>query len=172
VLHGPKHYLSTKTVTEKKGGISAEMFDHSLNVGRQFCIAFDEDGAPWTPAMTSQVKGNRSKPCLSKVSPNVNVTPGMFAYTMNNDNGCDRIRRRVPTTTKKQSPIRPRDALRRKISGDFCTRRHRANPGRRFQEEVKPQISPITQIGIGFGFFAHAVLSTTADLSAGGKTFF
>jgi hypothetical protein len=60
------------------------------------------------------------------VSPNVNVAPGMFAYTVDNDSGCDRIRHWVPATTKKRTTILRSDALCRKISDNFCTRRHLA----------------------------------------------
>src|SRR5262245_53494332 len=49
------------------------MTDNGLKISSQLFIPFDEYRLPSAPAMTSQVKGNRSIPGFRKVTSNVNI---------------------------------------------------------------------------------------------------
>ena len=52
-----------------------EMLDDRVDIRGQIPVTLGKDGPPWTPAVTSQVKGDSSKSSLGEISPNVNIAP-------------------------------------------------------------------------------------------------
>jgi hypothetical protein len=73
MLRSPEHQLAAEAMTKKESRPLPEMLDDRVDIRGQIPVTLGKDGPPWTPAVTSQVKGDSSNSSLGEISPNVNI---------------------------------------------------------------------------------------------------